>query len=102
MSRILALMRVLVRVQVAPPMRSSAGLALARAAEPLHQVHAGQRHVELGAGGVFEEHVIALGLALGDLAQPQVLGHAVLGVDHVIAGLEIDHVGGKGGQRGLG
>ena len=101
MSRILALMRVLVRVQVAPPMRSSAGLALPGAAEALHQVHARQRDIELGAAGIFEQHVVALGLALGDLPQPQILRDAVLGVDDVIARLEIDQVGGESGQRGF-
>ena len=101
MSRILALMRVLVRVQVAPPMRSSGGLGFARAAKALHQVHARQRHVELGAAGVFEQHVVALGLALRDLPQAQELRHAVLGVDHVIARLQVDQVGGEGGQRGF-
>ena len=70
-------------------------LGFARAAEALHQVHARQRHVELGAAGVFEQHVVALGFALRDLAQAQELRHAVLRVDHVIAGLEIDQVGRK-------
>ena len=78
------------------------GLGFARAAEALHQVHARQRDVELGAAGVFEQHVVALGFALGDLPQPQVLRHAVLGMDHVVAGLEVDQVGGERGQGGFG
>ena len=77
-------------------------LGVAPATPPLDQVHAGQGHVELGAAGIFEEHVVALGLALGDLAQAQVLSHSMLGVHHVIARLQIDQVGGKSGQRGLG
>ena len=43
------------------------GLALARSAEALHQVHARQRYVELGVGGIFQKHVVALGFALSDL-----------------------------------
>ena len=36
-----------------------------------------------------------------DLAQTQEVGHAMLGMHHVIAGLQIDQVGGEGSQRGF-
>ena len=90
MSRILALTRVLVRVQVAPPRRSSGGAAIRRAPRILlHQVHARERHVELAAAGVFEQHEVALGFALLDFAQPEEPADAVLGVDHEVARLQI-------------
>ena len=73
----------------------------ARAAKALHQIHAGQRHVELGAAGIFEQHVVALRLAVIDFAQAQEAGHAMLGMHHVVAGLQVDQVRGEGGQRGL-
>src|ERR1019366_724884 len=78
------------------------GFGLARAAEALHQVHAGERQVELGPRTVFQDHVIAFIFTAGDLAQAEVQGDAVFRVDHVIAGLEVDDIGGKGLARGLG
>ena len=77
------------------------GFAFAGAAETLDQVHARQRDVEFGSGGVFEQHVVALGVAQGDLAQTQELGYAVVGVYHEVAGLEIDQIGGERPQRRL-
>ena len=38
--------------------RSRARRAVARAAEPLHQVHARERHVQLGVAEVLHEHVV--------------------------------------------
>ena len=100
MSRILALTRVLRAVQVAPPSRSSGGAAFARAAIFLDQIHARQRHVELGVAGVFEQHEVALLLALDDFAKAQKFADAVRDVDHEIAGLEIGEVGGEGASTG--
>ncbi len=89
------LMRVLVRVHVAPPILSSCGFRFAFAAKSLHQIHARQRHVELVAARIFEQHVVAFGIALGDLADAEELADAVFDVDHVIAGLEIELIGGE-------
>ena len=82
-------------------MRSSAGFASPAPRNRCDQIHAGQRDVQLGAAGVLEEHVVALGVALRDLAEAEVLRDAVLGVDHVIAGLQVDEVGGEGRHRRL-
>ena len=71
MSRILALTRDLVLLQVAPPSRSSGGAALARAAVLLDQIHARQRNVELGVGGVLDQHEVAGLFALRDCADRQ-------------------------------
>ena len=90
------------RVQVAPPSRSSGGAGFARAAIFLDQVHARQRDVELGFARVFEQHEVALLLALRDFANAEKLSDAVRDVDHVIAGLQIGQVGGEGGQLRLG
>jgi hypothetical protein len=68
------------------------GGPVARAAEPLHQVHAGQGHVQLGLPGVFEQHVVASLSALGDLAEAVEPADAVLDVDHIVAGLEVRQV----------
>ena len=78
------------------------GFGLARAAEALHQVHARKRNVELGPRRVLQDHVIALVFTTGDLAQTEVQGDAVFGVDDVVARFEIDDVGGKGLAGGLG
>ena len=74
---------------------------LARAAEPLDQIHARQRDVEPALAGVFEQHIVAAVLAVLDLAQAEEASHAMLCVNDVVAGLEIDQVGGKGGQSAL-
>ena len=89
MSRILALTRDLRLVPggAAQPIERRRGFA--GAAILLDQVHARQRHVELGFAGVFEQHEIALLLALRDLANAEKLSDAVRGVDHEIAGLQI-------------
>ena len=78
-----------------------APVLLPRAAKPLHQIHARERHIKLVPAGVFDDHVIAFGVALRDLAKAQELGHAVLAVDHIIARLEVDNVGRKGLARSL-
>ena len=91
-------MRVLVRVHVAPPIRSRAGFGFAFAAKALHQIHARERHVELVAARVFEQHVVAFGIALRDFANAEELADAVLHMDHVIAGLQIELIGGKGAE----
>jgi len=52
--------------------------------------------------GVFEQHIVALSVALRDLTQSQILGYAVLGVDHKVARFEIDQVGRESGQPRLG
>ena len=64
----------------------------ARAAIFLHQVHARQRHVQLGVARVFEQHEVALLLALDDLAEAQKLPDAVRDVHHVIARLQIGQI----------
>ena len=70
-------------------------LRFALAAKSLHQIHARQRHIELVAARIFEQHVVAFGIALGNLANAEELADAVLGVDHVIARLQIELVRGK-------
>ena len=95
-------MLVLVRVQVAPPILSSAGLRFALAAKTLHQIHARERHVELVAARVFDQHVIAFGIALRDFANAEELADAVLHVDHVIAGFQIELIGGENSRPGVG
>ena len=72
--------------------------AFARAAILLDQVHARERHIELGVARVFEQHEVALVVALRDLARAQESADAVRFVDHVVAGLQIGHVGGEGGE----
>ena len=67
----------------------------------LHQVHARERHVQLGFARVFEQHEIALLLALDDLANTQKLSDAVGRVHHEVARLEIGQVGGEGGHLAL-
>ncbi len=101
MSRILALTRVLRGVHVAPPSRSSGGAGFAGAAILLHQVHARQRHVQLRVARVFEQHEVALLLALHDLAQSQKLPDAVRDVDHEVARLQIRQVGRERRQAAL-
>ena len=103
MSRILALTRDLVRSQVTPPSRSRPGRrAFAGAAIFLDQIQARERDVELGVARVFEQHEVALVVALRDLARAQESADAVRFVDHVIAGLQIRHVGGEGGELRFG
>src|SRR6185436_17482984 len=77
-------------------------LGFTSAAESLDQVHAGQRNVEPCAGGILEEHVVALRFALCNFAKSEILSDAMFGVDYVIAGLEIDEVGGESCQVGFG
>jgi hypothetical protein len=55
----------------------------------------------LAPHGIFEQHVIALRLAVVDLAQAQEVGHAMLGMHHIVAGLQIDQIWREGGQRGF-
>ena len=98
----MALTRFFVRSQVTPPILSSGGRRVSRAAEPLHQVHAGQRHIELGLAGVFQKHVIAGLDAVRDLAKPQEAADAVLGVNHVVACLEVGQVRRERAQRAPG
>ena len=71
------------------------GFGFAFAAKPLHQIHARERHVELVAARVFEQHVIAFGVALSDFANAEELADAVFQMNHVIAGLEIELIGGE-------
>ena len=77
-------------------------LGFAFAAEALHQIHARERHVELVAARVFEQHVIAFGVALRDLANAEELPDAVLHVHHVIAGFQIELIGGEDAGAGVG
>ncbi len=72
--------------------------AFTRAAIFLDQIQARQRNVELGVARVFEQHEVALVVALRDLARAQESADAVRFMHHVIAGLQIRHVGGEGGQ----
>ncbi len=67
----------------------------ARSAEALDQIHARERYIQLAAAGVFEQHVIALGFALLNLFQADELSDAVLGMDDVIARLQIELISGK-------
>ena len=67
--------------------------AFPRAAIFLDQIHARERNVELCLGRVFQQHEIAFGFALCDLARTQKTPDAVRHVDHVVAGLEIGEVG---------
>ena len=108
MSRILALTRDLVRVpgDAAQPIERRRR-AFTRAAIFLDQIHARQRHIELGVARVLEQHEIALVVALRDLARAHEPADAVRFVHHVIAGLQIGHVGCEGrelrfGGAGLG
>ena len=77
-------------------------LRFSRAAIFLDQIQARQRNVELRFAGVFEQHEVALLIALHDLANAEKLSDAVRGVDHEVAGLEIGDVGGKRGQLRFG
>ena len=61
------------------------------------QVHARERDVKLRVACVFEQHEIALLLALHDFADADEFPYAVRDVDHVLAGLQIGEVGGEGG-----
>ena len=72
------------------------GPTFAFAAKALHEVDSCYRKVELVAARVFEQHVIALGVALRDLFEADELAHAMLRVHHVIAGLEIELIGREG------
>ncbi len=88
MSRILALTRdlgALPRDAAQPVERRRR--AFARAAIFLDQIHARERHVELGVARVFQQHEVALVVALRDLARAQESADAVRHVDHVVAGL---------------
>ena len=88
MSRILALTRDLVRSHVTPPSRSRSGRrAFTGAAIFLDQIQARQRHVELGIARIFEQHEIALVVALRDLPRAQEPADAVRFMHHVIARL---------------
>ena len=60
-----------------------------------------KRYVEFAAAGVFEQHVIALGLALVNGAQSDEAAHTMFRVHHVIARLEIEGLGGESGQMRL-
>ena len=103
MSRILALTRDLVRVprDAAQPVERGRR-AFARAAIFLDQIHARERHVELGVARVFEQHEVALVVALRDLARAQEPADAVRFVHHVVARFQIGHVGGEGGELRFG
>ena len=87
---------------MAPPSRSRGGPDSPAAAIFLDQVHARQRHVQLRVAGVFEQHEVALLLALHDFAEAQKLPDAVGGVDHEVAGLEIGQVGREAAKLALG
>ena len=67
----------------------------------LYQVHARERHVQLGFAGVFQQHEIAFLLALDDLSNPQKLSDSMGRVHHEVARLEIGQIGGKGGHLAL-
>ncbi len=74
----------------------------AAAAVFLDQIHAGQRHVELGIAGVFEQHEVALLFALHDFAEAQETADAVSGVDHEVAGLEVGQICREDAELALG
>ncbi len=80
----------------AHPVESGFGFAFA--AKALHQIHARQRHIELVAARVFDQHVIAFGIALGDLANAEELADAVLEMHHVVARLQIELIRGEGSE----
>ena len=76
--------------------------AFASAAIFLDQIQARKRHIELGVARVFEQHEIALVVALRDLARSHESADAVRFVHHVIAGLQIGHVGSECGKLRFG
>ena len=101
MSTSRALTRDLVRCQVWPPDAVELRRRAAGAVVFLHQIEARQRHVELGAVGVLDQHQVLLPPDALDLPQAQVAPDAVLGVDHEIAVLEVLQVGEEGRGDGF-
>ena len=72
-----------------------------RGAILLHQIEAGERNVEAGGFGKFEQHEFGGAVAMVDFFQSLVLADAVFDVHDVIANLQIAEVGEKGGDFGF-
>ena len=94
-------MRVRVRFQGRAAHSVEHGLRFALTTKPLHQIHARERHVKLVAARVFEQHVIALRVALRDLADAEKLTDPVLHVHNVIAGFQVELIRRKSSEMRL-
>ena len=62
----------------------------------LDKIHACERHIEPRLARIFEQHEVALLIALRNLAQSQKPPHAMLRMHHEVARLEIGNVCRKG------
>src|SRR5229473_4817984 len=67
----------------------------------LHQIEAGQRHVEPSALGVFQQHELSVAVALIDFLQSLVLPNSVFHMDDIVANLKVAEVREKRGNLGF-